>query len=238
MKPGRYPIIVRNTQPQDFDPIIDLCKRVYPNAPPWGRDQLASHLRLFPEGQFVAVEQTEQGERVVGMAASLIVKWADYDMNVNWRDITAAGTFTNHDPEEGRTLYAAEVMVDPDQQGRGIGKMIYKARRDVTRRLGLLRIRAGARLRGYEKYAGQITPQEYVRKVIAKEIGDPTLSFQLKQGFRVIGVVENYLPNDPASRGHAAVIEWINHQVAQPRDYRQRDPAYGRKRKPKQDDSV
>jgi GNAT superfamily N-acetyltransferase len=143
---------------------------------------------------------------------------------------TDGATFANHDPERGRTLYGAEVMVDPDCRGRGCGKALYKARRDLVRRLKLLRIRAGARLRSYGKYAEQMSAQEYVRKVIDGEIGDPTLSFQLKQGFRVIAVVQSYIPDDPESRGYAAIIEWINHEVAARRDYRRRDPNFGRRR--------
>jgi len=50
-------------------------------------------------------------------------------------------------------------MVDPTLQGPGIGKLLYEARRALTVRLGLLRIRAGARLRGYHKYAATITPE-------------------------------------------------------------------------------
>ena len=44
-------------------------------------------------------------------------------------------------------LYGAEVMVHPARQGTGVGKCLYEARRALTIRLGLLRIRAGARLR-------------------------------------------------------------------------------------------
>ena len=39
---------------------------------------------------------------------------------------------------------------------------------------------------------------------------DPTLSFQLARGFRVIGVVGGYLRFDPESLGKAAVIERVN----------------------------
>ena len=153
------------------------------------------------------------------MAASLIVWWNDYDMTTDWRDFTDAGMFTNHDPENGRTLYGAEVMVDPTLRGPGIGKLLYEARRALTVRLDLLRIRAGARLRGYHKYAATITPEEYVMKVVRGEIGDPTLSFQLKRGFEVIAVVSNHLRHDPESQGHAAVIEWLNPGAATPEDY-------------------
>jgi len=216
-------VVVRNTLPEDFTGVIKLSAAVYPENPPWSEPQLSSHRKVFPEGQFVAVESGSG--RVVGMAASLIVLWDDYDMDMNWRDFTDAGMFTNHDPE-GRTLYGAEVMVWPGLQGRGIGKKIYQARRELTERLGLLRIRAGSRLRGYHRYADRLTPEQYVLEVIAGRIGDPTLSFQLKQGFHVLAVAEDYLHHDPESQGHAAVIEWINDAVAKPEDYAGRDPKF------------
>jgi GNAT superfamily N-acetyltransferase len=125
---------VRNTRPEDFAGIVELSTAVYPAAPPWGEKPLASHHEIFPEGQFVAVDP--DSGRVVGMAASLIVLWDDYDMADNWRDFTDHGMFTNHDPETGHTLYGAEVMVHPREQGRGIGKKIYAARRALVERLG------------------------------------------------------------------------------------------------------
>lgn len=200
---------VRTTREGDFDGIIALSRRVYQTPAPWSRDQLASHLRVFPDGQFVAVD----GARVVGMAASLIVLWDDYDIADDWRDFTAAGTFTSHDPEHGRTLYGAEVMVDPDRQGQGIGGMLYRARRELTRRLRLRRIRAGARLRGYHRFAKTMTAKEYVDRVAAGDLRDPTLSFQLHHGFTVIAVASGYLRHDPDSLGFAAVIEWKNPDV-------------------------
>ena len=214
---GNHRIEVRNTRPQDFDGIVALTRLVYPQTPPWSHQQLGSHLRVFPEGQFVAVEAGSG--RVVGMAAGVIVYWDDYELGGSWRDFTDAGMFTNHDPERGRTLYAAEVMVHPGLQGTGIGSRIYEARRELVVRLGLLRIRAGARLRGYYEYAASMRAAEYTARVVAGEISDPTLSFQLRRGFRVIAVVEGYLRHDPESLGFAAVIEWINPEVATPADW-------------------
>jgi GNAT superfamily N-acetyltransferase len=200
--------VVRTTTPADFPAIVELCRRVYQETPPWTLQQLQSHLEVFPEGQLVAID--EGTGRLVGMAASLIVFWDDYEMTEGWKRFTESGMFTNHEPEHGHTLYGAEVMVDPDVQGKGIGKLLYEARRELTERLGLYRIRAGARLRGYSQYSDRLSPDDYVRAVEAGEIGDPTLSFQLNQGFKVLAVIPNYLGQDPESQGYAAVIEWIN----------------------------
>jgi GNAT superfamily N-acetyltransferase len=215
------PIVVRNTRLEDFDAIIEMTRAIYPASLPWTPVQLASHLRIFPQGQLVAVEAGSG--RLVGMAASLIVHWEDYDPLEHWRDFTDSGMFTNHDPVRGRTLYGAEVMVLPSEQRRGIGSKLYVARRSLAEELGLLRIRAGARLRGYGRYAHRMSAEEYVRKVLNTELQGPTLSFQLKQGFHVLAVVPGYLAHDPESLGYAAIIEWINEGVAKPQDYTARN---------------
>ena len=127
-------IEIRNTRHGDFAGIAELTRRVYPQTPTWSAEQLGSHLDLFPEGQFVAVEATSG--RVVAMAASLIVRWDEYEIDNSWRDLTDHSMFTNHDPARGRTLYGAEVMVDPALQGRGVGSRIYGARRELVERGG------------------------------------------------------------------------------------------------------
>jgi len=224
MRDYRPRYYVRHTRPEDIPGIERLCREIYPEAAPWNDTQIKSHLSVFPDGQFVALESRTHA--VVGMAASLIILWDDYAAAMDWNAFTANGLFTNHDPQHGRTLYGAEIMVDPTRQRSGIGKKIYQARRELTERLGLLRIRAGARLRGYHRYARRLSAEDYVIGVVRGKYHDPTLSFQLKQGFHVLAVVPGYLHQDPESLGYAAIIEWINHQVARPEDYAGRDPRF------------
>jgi len=199
-------------QASDIPAIRALSAAVYPGSLSWSERQLQSHLRVFPEGQLVSV--TADGGALVGMAASLIVLWDDYALEDSWRDFTDSGMFTNHDPARGHTLYGAEVMVHPEWQGRGVGKALYAGRRALAQQLGLLRIRAGARLRDYHRHAARLTHEEYVATVARGDLHDRTLSFQLSQGFQVIGVVAGYLSHDPESLGFAAVIEWVNPYVA------------------------
>ena len=210
-RPPLMPVTVRPTRPEDFDAITALCRRVYPGFIPWSAQALGMQRERFPPGQIAAIDE-ETGE-LAGFAATLIVRWSDYDMQHTYAEVTGGEGFPNHDPD-GRTLYGAEVMVNPDMQGRGVGKAIYAARRDLCRRLNLSRIRAGARLHHYHRYADDMPAREYVDKVVAGEIGDPTLSFQLKQGFKVLDVVADYLPRDAESLGYAAIIEWVNEPLA------------------------
>ncbi len=223
-------VSVRNTTPVDFKDITELCKRIYPDTAPWNAEQLSSHLRLFPQGQFVAVYGLD--ETVVGMAASLIVDWDDYEMLDNWERLTADGMFLNHDPQRGHTLYGAEVIVDPNLQHHGIGDKLYEARRGLAELLQLRRIRAGARLRGYHQCAERVKPEEYVTEVVEGIRHDPTLSFQLQEGFHVLAVVPHYLSDDPESLGYAAVIEWLNPLLVRPEHIVGRPTQFLRKTSP------
>jgi hypothetical protein len=87
--------------------------------------------------------------------------------------------------------------------------MLYNARKDLAIKLNLRRIIAGGRLYYYYKYADKISPIEYVNRAIVGEINDPVLSFQLKNGFRFIKILPNYL-YDKKSLNYAAFIELLN----------------------------
>lgn len=202
-------IIVRQTTPADFDAIADMTRRVYPDVEPWTPDELQGHLDLFPNGQLVAVDRHDG--TVVGMSASLIVSWDDYDIEQSWRDFTAGGTFSNHDPE-GRTLYGAETMVHPDHRRRGVGSSLYDARRQLVLTWRLARIRFGALLSGYYRHADELTARQYVERVMNGELRDPTLSFQMRHGFSPLAIVPGYLPAAAHGRSHgnAVVMEWKN----------------------------
>ncbi len=67
-------VTVRNTRPDDIPKIIDLQKESFPYLARYGNiwhtEELESHLRIFPKGQFVAVEPDGM---VVGSASTLIV---------------------------------------------------------------------------------------------------------------------------------------------------------------------
>jgi len=58
-----------------------------------------------------------------------------------------------------------------------------------------------------------MTPRQYVTEVIEGKRKDPTLSFQIDNGFVVLDVIADYL-HDAESRNFATLLEWLNPQYA------------------------
>ena len=199
--------LIRHTRDTDIRSLIELQTRVYPTIQPWRERLLLKQLDTFPQGQIVA----EIDGQLVGAASSLIVLWDEWEVEHTWKEITARGSFKTHNPE-GRTLYGAEVFVDPDYRGAGIGHALYRARRKICRKLHLKRILACGRLPGYHHHESHISALFYAQKVVWGDIVDPVLSFQLREGFNFCGVVEGYLPDDEESAGYASLIVWLNAQ--------------------------
>ena len=77
------------------------------------------------------------------------------------------------------------------------------------------------------RHADRLTPEQYVKEVMARQfISDPRLSFQLKQDFLPLAVAPGDLHHGPESLGYAAVIEWLNPEVAKPEDYAVRSTSF------------
>ncbi len=202
------PVTLRLATLADVDALIQLNKRCFPSSGEesvvWTRSQLRNHLRVFPDGQIVA----ELGGEVVGAVASLIVSLgSDPYRPHTYSGITDGGYFHNHDPE-GDTLYGADVYVDPNVRSQGIGHELYGARRALCKRLNLRRVLAGGRIHGFIEHP-ELTAEQYARKVELGEIFDLVLSFQLREGFVVRGVLRNYV-RDPRSKNSAILVEWLN----------------------------
>ena len=187
--------------------LVSLSRAVYGRrGAAWLTRELLAHQERFPEGQFVAIGTEHR--RPLGMGVSLVVDSRVWKPTARWHAVTGDGTLSTHDAEAGDTLYAAGVAVHPAARGHGVARALYRAREDLLERMGLTRIRAGARIPGYWRVADTMEPEEYVHEVVAGERHDPTLSFQLHLGFQVVAVARDYLPVDRESRGHAAIVDW------------------------------
>ncbi len=174
------------------------------------RDELLSaedirvYAGVFPDGYFVA----RIGDRLVGQGAGIYLDF-DFDHPQHTiAGITGEHQCRNHDPD-GDWYYGTDISVHPEFRGRGIGRLLYEARKDLVRRDGKRGIIAGGSLPGYYHHKETMSAADYVDRVVKGELTDPTLTFQLSNGFEVRGVLEGYL-DDEADDGWAALIVWEN----------------------------
>ncbi|MGG3800493.1 GNAT family N-acetyltransferase [Metabacillus fastidiosus] len=198
-------MVIREIEEKDIDDIIQLQAQCFPNMIPWKKSQLESHLDHFPEGQFCAEFEGE----IIGSCSSLLINFDEYDDRHTWDDITDNGYITNHNPA-GYNLYGIEVMVHPKFRRMKIGHRLYEARKDLARRLNLKSIIIGGRIPNYHKFSEEMSPRDYVNEVMLHNIYDPVLSFQLLNGFTLMRINPDYLPDDKASKKYATLMEWNN----------------------------
>ncbi len=177
-------------------------------------EHFREHRRRFPQGEFVALAAVAPDgraldePRVVGLGSGFLIDFDVEHPDHAFRDIISGGTYARHDPN-GAWYYGADISVHPDYRGRGIGRRLYGARQELVRRLGRRGIVAGGALPGYRAHRAELTVADYVRRVVAGELTDPTLSFQLRNGFEVRGLLRDYL-EDRVTGGWATLLVWEN----------------------------
>jgi GNAT superfamily N-acetyltransferase len=192
----------------DIPKIVELQKISFPlmalEGVIWKPEHLEAHLKVFPKGQFCA----EYKGNIVGSCSSLIINLEPEYKEHTWLEACGDSFYKNHNPK-GDTLYGSDVSTHPDYRRLGIATKLYDVRKQLAIKLNLRRIISGGRIYNYCEYAKNMSPLEYVQKVKRKEIKEPVLSFQLRNGFKFIKILPNYL-KDARSLNYATFIEWKN----------------------------
>ena len=162
---------------------------------------------MFPEGQL----GVEIDGVLVATSSALIVDEEDFGAYHTFDEVSDKGFIRNHDPE-GDTLYGIDIAIDPQHRGAHLTRRLYEARKELARGRNLRAILIAGRIPGYAKVADKMSAEEYVRRVIRKDMKDkdPVLTAQLSQGFSVRAVLKDYLPSDADSAGYAVFMEWLN----------------------------
>jgi len=203
-------LIIRNATVEDIDGVMKLCNRAYPNMPPYSPAMIRGQINNYPQGQFVAIYQ----DKVVGYCATFRISGAVALAPHTWKEITGNGYASRHDAN-GDYLYGMEVCIDPDYRGLRIGQRLYNERKKLCTYYRLKGIVFAGRIPGYGKRASRVSgPQEYIDLVKEKRLRDPVLTFQLRNGFEIVGLIKKYLDDDKESKGYAVHMVWRNPREA------------------------
>ncbi|MBX7212687.1 MAG: hypothetical protein K1X39_01605 [Thermoflexales bacterium] len=203
-------VVIRHMRPEDGDACEALDRGCFPTVDPstiYTAEQFRNHIALFPEGQLVAALATTGA--LVGFTSTFRqdVDFAHPHLVSVYQD-TDHGWFNTHQPN-GAYLYGADMCVDARYRGLGIARRFYDARKALCVSLNLAGQVVCGLIPGYAGHRREMTAFEYVRKVVAGQLHDPTLSTQLRNGFTPRGLLPEYV-HDEVTGGWAVLLEWRN----------------------------
>lgn len=201
-------LTIRPYTAADFPQLLHIQRECFPPPYPeeqlWSLEQIQSHVRHFPEGAMCV----EVGGELIASATALIKQWQPDDPPHTFYQVSDSGFIRNHDAK-GNSLYGIDIAVRPAWRGRGVARALYQARYDLVRKLGLERFLTAGRIPGYHLQANRMTPEQYVQKVIAGQLADPTISAQLRNGLEPVQLLHGYL-EDEESHNCALLMQWRN----------------------------
>ena len=207
---GRFAVV--RSEPWMAEALEEIQEKSFPTLSREERmtkEHYLSHMRIFPEGQHAVVELSTG--KVVACSTDFRTRVDFHHYQHRYIEAVAGNWLTNHDPE-GDWLYGADIGVLPEYRGRGLSKLLYQVRQNLVRRLGLKGHVAGSMPKGYHLYAREMPIEEYVHRVVRGELTDPVLSVQLRRGYRVYGVIPDYL-EDPSCLNYGVFVVWRNPEV-------------------------
>ena len=193
------------------DVMEELELASFPTADPadlYSAAELAVLASEFPEGSFIGFDSDERDYPV---AAGLGIR-VDFDLDSpqhNLKQFVEASNSESGDDPTGLWYYGTDIVVRPEYRRRGIGKELYDFRKGVCRDLNLAGIVAGGVIPGFAEHKANMTADEYIVEVKAGRLYDPTLSFQLENGFDALCALADYMA-DPEVDNWAALIVWHN----------------------------
>jgi GNAT superfamily N-acetyltransferase len=188
-------IEIRNTEPEDAQALEQLQNLVFPSLADSQRLKAAhylNHIKIFPAGQFVAYSQ----KKLVAMTTSIRLSEKFLKAKHNFDEVILGGFCNSHEPA-GEWLYGIDMGTNPEYRGRGLARALYVARHQLVRELGLKGQYTVGMISGYGALKEQYTRQEYFEALKQGSLTDPTVGAQVKIGFEIQYLVEDYL-SDPS----------------------------------------
>lgn len=196
--------IIRNATPDDAIQMEYVQKQCYPSlheSALMNRNHFINHIKIFPEGQIVI----EMDGKIVGSASSMRSNFPHHDHT--YLEITDNLWITNTHIPDGDWMYGIDIGVLPEYRGMGFSRELYLARQEIGKKLGLKgQLIAGMAI-GYGRVKNRMTIEEYCYALEIKKFTDPTITPQMKAGFRWIRPLYNHI-NDPQA-GFACVLMYF-----------------------------
>ncbi len=185
--------------------------QAFPTADPadlYDEEALLILAEDFPAGSVVGFDGDGRSEPVaVGLGVRTHFDFANPQHNLK-TFFAGAPTDSGDDPD-APWYYGTDIVVRPDYRRRGIGRELYDLRKQMCVDLNLAGIVAGGVIPGFAEHKHAMSADDYVANVASGELYDPTLTFQLENGFEAHCALSDYI-KDPEVDNYASLIVWHN----------------------------
>ena len=200
-----------NTRVEYAETLAAMQSRVFPTLHEhelFTAEMYRAQIAAFRDGQLTALLDSPGGPVVAGATTTFRTN-RRFDGDIPYYfEVIGEGMLTTHEPD-GDWLYGVDVSVDPAYRRLGIGSRLYDARRRLVRRLNLRGELVAGMLPGYERHRHELPVDAYVESVAAGDLSDPTLTWQLRNGFTVQRLLHGYI-HDHRSDDTATLLVRLN----------------------------
>lgn len=208
-KPAYYKLmpnglVVQNTRTEHVEQLEELQKIIFPTLSSEEHIRAVHylrHLEVFPEGQFVITDK----DHVIGMTTTMRTNFDFANYEHTFAETIAGGWLTNHNPN-GDWLYGLDMGILPAYRGMGLARILYRARHEMAKTLGLKGQLTVGMMSGYGAVSDQMSGETYYKELLSGKRKDPTLSKQMKIGFEPIALMPEHV-NDPVCGNYGVLIK-------------------------------
>jgi len=218
-KAGRTPkLSIRTATLRDIPEIVDVELAAWGAEGSASADKLESRIRIFPEGQRVAVVEESGARKIVGFVSTMRLSFAQVLQLTSWAQITNDGYISSHDPG-GDYLYGVDLSVRNGYERMGVGNLLLGEIAEMVVKNGIRYGLLGGRLPGLREFNDRrisgglppLKPGEYIE--LRRDDGrlfDRELRFYMSiWSMENLGVLPNYF-SDPDSLDNGVLLRWPN----------------------------
>ncbi|MDZ4763787.1 MAG: GNAT family N-acetyltransferase [Chloroflexota bacterium] len=200
-------VIITNTQPEHAAALGAMQRTIFPTLPDselFTEAKYRKHIELFPQGQFVVLVYKDGAWLPVGSSSTYRTTF-DFDHYDHTYDEAIAGGWLTCHERSGDWLYGVDMAMHPDYRGLRIGRRLYDARQALVQHLNLRGEIAGGLMPHYELHRKDLSVAQYALRVWQGKLYDPTLTMQIRNGFRIRALLYNHI-GDPRSDNTATLL--------------------------------
>lgn len=197
---------IREATKIDIPGIIRVENAAWPEGMSAREEMFESRIKVFPEGQLVAVERNE----IIGVVSTEVINYDFGKPHKTWYQATDNGFLKKTHNPNGNVVFGVDLSVSPSARNRGVAKSLLQEIGKMAIKKNIQYGILGGRLPGYYKYADEMSADEYLSMVTTDgEPVDPELRFYKNSGLTIGELIPNYF-EDFQSKNFGVQLIWKN----------------------------